>query len=286
MKNARTILPAPVRPAVLIAVVLALAGCAQAAKPVAMPVAEPLAVPAVAAAAPAPADKDLVTDPRVIAAAQRALIQLGYDVGKPDGVAGPATRKVIAVFQKDHALAEDGRLTFALVDRLKTLVAELSRSATVTVAQHDTLIYSDGSVEIAKAERTLQWDQPNGTRSLVAVRPSTAGWPAEAKAGLEWAVTHALDVAGPPVQWSSSGVSARFEIRVYPTLSSREAALAGPNASTCRRFEMRTADRRYPAIACPDAHGAWIIPHSRVKLARPASGLGPQADFNGPSLRH
>jgi peptidoglycan hydrolase-like protein with peptidoglycan-binding domain len=267
----------------LLAALLMLAACSQPAKVVAVPVIQPPPPPPVAALPPPAPDQDLVTDPRAIAAAQRALGLLGYDVGKADGVAGPATRKIILAFQKDNALAEDGRLTFALAERLKTMVAELSKPVTVAIGPGDTLIYSDGSVEVAAAERTVPWDQHEGAKSLVAIRPATTGWPAAARAGLEWATTHALDVAGPPVQWSSTGVSERFEIRTYPTLSPREAALAGNGA--CRRFEMRTGDRRYPAIACPDAKGAWTIPHSRIRLARPASGLGPQAASDIPALR-
>ncbi|MBA2588302.1 MAG: peptidoglycan-binding protein [Alphaproteobacteria bacterium] len=265
--------------AALLAVALALAACSQAPKPVATAIPEPPPAPApLAAIGPPPApDQDLVTDPRAIAAAQRALNILGYDVGKPDGVIGPATRRVLIAFQKDHALAEDGRLTFSLVERLKILTAELSRPVMVAVAAGDTLVYSDGKVEVAAAERSVSWEPQGGGRSLVAVRPSTTGWPAEAKAGLDWAVTHALDVAGPPLEWSSTGIAARFEIRTYPTLTPREAALAGPNAGVCHRFEMRSGDHRYPAIACPDAKGVWSIPHSHIRLARPASGLGPQA---------
>jgi peptidoglycan hydrolase-like protein with peptidoglycan-binding domain len=261
--------------AALFAAALALAACSGPAKTVAPPIVEAPAPPPVAAVASPASDQDVITDPRVIAAAQRILILLGYDVGRPDGVIGPATRKVIIAFQKDHALTEDGRLTFSLVDRLKTMVAELSRPIIVAVAQGDSLIYSDGTVEVARAERSVPWEQDNGARILVAARPSTAGWPAEAQAGLDWAVTHALDVPGPPVEWSSTGVAARFVIRTYPSLSPREAALAGPNARACHRFEMRSGDHRYPAIACPDAKGIWTIPHSHVRLARPASGLGP-----------
>jgi hypothetical protein len=261
--------------AALFAAALALAACSGPAKTIVPPVAEPPAPPAVAAVPSPASDRDVVTDPRAIAAAQRALVLLGYDVGKPDGVAGPATRKVIIAFQKDHALTEDGRLTFSLADRLKTMVAELSRPVIVAVAPGDSLMYSDGTVEVVHAERSVPWDQDNGARSLVAARPSTAGWPAEAQAGLDWAVTHALDVPGPPVEWSSTGVAARFVIRTYPSLSPREAALVGSNAQACHRFEMRSGDHRYQAIACPDSKGMWTLPHSHVRFARPASGLGP-----------
>ena len=51
----------------------------------------------------------------------------------------------------------------------------------------------------------------------------------------------------------------------------------GGDPSSCRRFELRadTSDHpgRYPGIACRDEDGTWYIPHSTVRLARPAAGL-------------
>ena len=82
--------------ATLLAAALALAACSQAPKPArAAPVVAPPPPAPVAAVQPPAPDPDLVADPRAIAAAQRALNLLGYDVGKPDGVIGPATRRVI-----------------------------------------------------------------------------------------------------------------------------------------------------------------------------------------------
>ncbi len=250
-----------------------LAGCA---KPdgVAPPAPPPAsAQPAVVQppAAPVPAG---LTDASSILLAQRILVLLGYDVGKPDGVAGAATRRAVLAFQKDHMLAQDGLITPALLDRLKTLQAGLQRSTTIALSAGDTLIYSDSSIELVAAERVVQWDQAFGKNVLVAARPATAGWPPAARAGLDWAISHALDQSGnAPTQWSSTGVEERFEIRTF-ALSPREAALMGGQASSCRRFEMRSDARRYPGIACRDRSGSWIIARSKVKLARPATDLG------------
>ncbi|HEX4270563.1 MAG TPA: peptidoglycan-binding protein [Rhizomicrobium sp.] len=234
----------------------------------------PQAVVQVKRPPPPTPDLGILSDQPAIAAAQRALNQIGYDAGKPDGVAGPATRRAILAFEKDHGLTEDGRLTAALADNLKTV----SEVAALTVAAGDTLVYSDGAVEVVAAERDVQWEQRDGARSLVAIRPSTANWPPAARAGLDWATTYALELpaASPPVQWSSTGVGEHFEIRTAAVLSEHDAALAG--GQNCRRFELRSDDhqRRYPAIACKDAKGAWYIAHSHIRLARPATGLGPQ----------
>lgn len=259
-----------------IAAMLAIAAVAACAKPAAVAPPAPPPTPAQPAAvqppaAPVPA---VLTDASSILLAQRILVLLGYDVGKPDGVAGAATRRAVLAFQKDHALAQDGLITAALLDRLKTLQAGLQRSTTIALSAGDTLIYSDSSVELVAADRVVQWDQAFGKNVLVAARPATAGWPPAARAGLDWAISHALDQSGnAPTQWSSTGVEERFEIRTF-ALSPREAALVGGQASSCRRFEMRAEARRYPGIACRDRNGNWIIARSKVKLARPATELG------------
>jgi len=166
-----------------VAAVLAIAILAACAKPAAV---APPALPPVPAqpafvqppAAPVPAG---LTDASSILLAQRILVLLGYDVGKPDGVAGAATRRAVLAFQKDHTLAQDGLITVALLDRLKTLQAGLQRSTTIALSAGDTLIYSDSSVELVAAERVVQWDQAFGKNVLVAARPATAGWPPAAR---------------------------------------------------------------------------------------------------------
>ncbi|HET7085114.1 MAG TPA: peptidoglycan-binding domain-containing protein [Rhizomicrobium sp.] len=215
--------------------------------------------------------QELVSDERTILAAQRALAVLGYNGGKADGVLGPATRRAIQAFQKDHGLAEDGRLTFALADMLNSVVAQLAKSQSITVAAGDSIIFADGGVDSATHERSVQWDQDRG---IVAVRPSTADWPPPARAGLDWAITHALDDGGTaPIQWSSTGVDQHFEIHVFAALSPHEAAVAG-NGQSCRHFELRADERRYPGLACKDAKANWVLPHTSIRLARPAAALG------------
>ncbi len=265
------------RSAGMIAAAAILLSCTQTPKP-----APPQPVAAAPRPAPAPPplaaprpEPETVADERAISAAQRALNQLGYDAGKADGVGGPATRRAILAFQKDHSLAEDGRLTVALVEKIKAaLQVEDAKAASLTVHRGDMLVYDDGVVEFVSAERTLRWEEED-PHSLVAIRPSVTGWPAAARAGLDWAITHALDVpaSSKPVKWSSTGVARHFEIYTFPALTPREVALVGGDAASCRRFEMRGDDARYPAIACRDGRGAWYIPHSTIRLARPATGL-------------
>lgn len=261
-------LPSPFAAILVLAV---LAGCAKPAnvvppEPPAPPV-EPVVMetPPVAPVA--------ITDAASVASVQRMLAQLGYDVGKPDGIAGAATRRTLMAFQRDHALSQDGLITAGLIEKLKALQAAQTRSAAINLSAGDTLIYSDSSVERVAADRVVQWDQVFGKNMLVAARPATAAWPPAARAGLDWAISHALDQSGSaPTQWSSTGVQRHFEIRTF-TLTPREAALAGD--PSCRRFEVRgEAQRRYPGIACRDLSGSWRIARSKVILARPATGLG------------
>jgi hypothetical protein len=225
-------------------------------------------------------EPDQITDERAVAAAQRALTQLGFAAGG-DGVMGPATRRAILAFQKERELVEDGRLTQALVALLNSLVAQLPKINTTAAMTGDILLFNDGSKEIAKAERVVPWDLENG-RGLVAIRPSTAGWPPAARAGLDWAISHALDAGGgPPIAWSSTGVAQHFEIYATPLLSPRETEMAGSAAQSCRHFELRDASRRYPGITCRNANGEWYFLHSRIRLAHPARRLGPPTDSTG-----
>ncbi len=274
------------RACVLGALLLAmLAGaCSQSPRPAPQTAVVGAAAPQVAApAATAPPSQNWAPGERTVAAAQRALAQLGYNVGKADGVCGPATRRAILAFQKDHALAQDGRLSPALTGLLNTLAAQLPKTGATAAAAGDTVLYGDGSSEIVDGDRVVPWDQDGG-RVLVAIRPSTAGWPPAARAGLDWATSHALDVAGgPPIAWSSTGVDRHFAIYATSALSAREAALAGEAAPSCRHFELRGdgAQMRYPGLACRDANGDWYFPRSRIWLAHPATGLGSQTVSGG-----
>jgi hypothetical protein len=160
---------------------------------------------------------------------------------------------------------------------VNTLAAQAPKIGTTNVTAGDTLLFGDGSKEVAKSERVVVWDEPG--HGLVAIRPSTAGWPPAARAGLDWAITHALEVAGsPPLAWSSTGVDQHFEIHATAALSPRETALAGPLASSCRHFELHSDQRHYPGLACRDANGEWYFLHSRIRLAHPARRLGSQTE--------
>jgi hypothetical protein len=259
-----------------LAVALLVVSCSQPAQQA--PQTAMAAAPQTIAQAPTPPEQDQFADERTIMAVQRALTQLGYPVGSVDGTMGPATRRAILAFQKDRGLAEDGRLTQALVTLLNSLVVQPPKINTTTVTEGDILLFGDGSKEIAKAERVVPWEQES-KGGLVAIRPSTAGWPPAARAGLDWATSHALDVTGnPPIAWSSTGVAQHFEIHATSVLSPRETAMAGNAAQSCRHFELRGAERHYPGIACRDGNGEWYFLHSRVRLAHPARRLGSQMD--------
>ena len=103
-------------------------------------------------------------------------------------------------------------------------------------------------------------NQPTETRSrdLVAISPSVSGWPAEARIGLEWALSHALEVEpdGQPVPWESTAIPERFVIKPGARLDSKD-------AGQCRQFtQTRTAGgarRVYPGVACRSADGTWQL---------------------------
>ena len=124
----------------------------------------------------------------------------------------------------------------------------------------------------------VRQESAGGVRDLVALRPFTNDWPAAARTGLDWALTHALEAATPsaPVQWSSTGVAPHFEIRAAARLSGQEAGLGGKYAQqACRRFELVQSGApalHYPGIACQVTPGVWSLPGSAAPLAAPASG--------------
>jgi peptidoglycan hydrolase-like protein with peptidoglycan-binding domain len=51
---------------------------------------------------------------------QRALAQLGFDPGPPDGVVGVNTRNALRSWQKSRGITADGYLSLDMVARLKT----------------------------------------------------------------------------------------------------------------------------------------------------------------------
>lgn len=94
---------------------------------------------------------------------------------------------------------------------------------------------------------------------LLAIVPGTGEWPPVARAGLGWALEHALDTAEPgePTTWKSSAVEIRVTIRPgLPTTFGKE--------ETCRHFVQTWSQggnqRVYPGLSCREASGHWLIP--------------------------
>ena len=88
------------------------------------------------------------------------------------------------------------------------------------------------------------------SRDLVAVSPGELGWPPEARTGLAWAVSHALEseADGHAVPWQSNAVAARFVIEPGSKVD------VG-HSDQCRRFRQTriaadTTKRVYPGVAC------------------------------------
>ncbi len=108
---------------------------------------------------------------------------------------------------------------------------------------------------------------------LVAVRPGGAEWPPAARAGLDWALSTALDKGptGEPLTWSSSAVADSFVIRVT---AERKSDLV--QGSDCRTFveerQPKARQRVFAGLACRNPiTQRWAIPF----LAAPAAGFTP-----------
>ena len=125
----------------------------------------------------------------------------------------------------------------------------------------------------------VQRQSKTGTRELIAARPITANWPLAARAGLDWALSHALDDAAEKssLQWSSTGVAPHFDIKVSARIKGGEAGLGKSFATaSCRRFELVQTGTKasYPGIACLNPAGDWVLPGSSISIARPAGHAG------------
>jgi hypothetical protein len=131
-------------------------------------------------------------------------------------------------------------------------------------------------------EETASEGQGGHVRELIALQPPTQSWPAAARAGLDWAMTHALADSGAaePVQWSSTAVPDRFTIQIDP------AAVAAPRGQDQRRHCLRYVfarvsgdlSKRYPGLACEAEAQSWEIPGQvPYRIARPALGVAPEA---------
>ena len=76
--------------------------------------------PKSAAVGPSRAARDLIMQ------AQRALIQLGYQKGRPTGTVDQVTRKAITAFQRARGLRPSGRISAALIDHLGPALKHIS----------------------------------------------------------------------------------------------------------------------------------------------------------------
>ena len=71
---------------------------------------------------PPPADAIRISRERVLQL-QNDLATLGYEVGKPDGIVGPVTRRAVSRFQQQHNMVADGHLDAATLDAVREAAA-------------------------------------------------------------------------------------------------------------------------------------------------------------------
>ena len=94
---------------------------------------------------------------------------------------------------------------------------------------------------------------------VVAIRPGGKGWPPAARAGLGWALQHALESMSTDeqIEWSSSAIETRVTIRP----SSR---FERGDGKTCRNYLQIWSDpgsrQSYPGTACREPSGRWHVP--------------------------
>jgi hypothetical protein len=96
--------------------------------------------------------------------------------------------------------------------------------------------------------------------------PSTEAWPPAARAGLGWAIEHALETSadGERTTWSSSAVDLEVVIEAG-------ARVALDDKDTCRNFvqiwSRPDGERVYPGLSCREPSGEWRIPGLEAGIA-------------------
>ncbi len=99
----------------------------------------------------------------------------------------------------------------------------------------------------------------SGRDELMAIQPDTANWPPVARAGLGWALEHALETAEPgeETDWRSSAVETRVTIKP-------EGGRPQGKKQACRNFRQiwsgPEGDKVYPGFACREPSGHWAVP--------------------------
>ena len=121
-------------------------------------------------------DPGIVIDQRDNRLRARRAQSAWYNAGNL-GVFGPNTRQAIRAFQK-YRSCPDGRLTLSLAAKSCEIFISCARGS---------LVYARGNRTVA-VEREVQCNA--GTPYLVPSAP-LALWPEAARAGLDWAISHA-----------------------------------------------------------------------------------------------
>lgn len=108
---------------------------------------------------------------------------------------------------------------------------------------------------------------------LLAIVPSTVEWPPVARAGLGWALEHALETAAPGERTTWTSSAAEIEVTIVP---GQPAAGGDGDAETCRNFVQIWSqpgnERVYPGLTCRQPTGRWQVPglDAGVALAKGA----------------
>jgi hypothetical protein len=108
---------------------------------------------------------------------------------------------------------------------------------------------------------------------LVAIQPGGRGWPPAARAGLGWALQHALETmsSAEQIEWSSSAVETRVTIRPRVPFERGD-------GKTCRNFlqiwDDKLVRRSYPGTACREAEWRWQVPGMSDGLGKARELLG------------
>ena len=142
-----------------------------------------------------------------------------------------------------------------IIARLESAISPVATDHLVEIgpglgALTEVLLQSDCRLDAIELDRHVE---------LVAIRPSSYGWPPVARAGLSQAMQYALEKgsAGEETVWTSSGVEVRVTIKPV-------AKYTRGDGKTCRTYvqtwDLTEGKHQYPGAACRSPSGKWQIP--------------------------
>jgi peptidoglycan hydrolase-like protein with peptidoglycan-binding domain len=145
---------------------------------------------------------------------QQMLGELGYNVGRADGLLGAETHKSISAFQRDHGIEIDGQYSEALLAQLRSRLADVRREGNPVLAdaQAPSGRFNPGVKELQRLLGELGYDagEPDGlfgarTSSSIRAYQIDNGLAVNGRYSDDLLSHLKLQLGGPPLNTASEG---------------------------------------------------------------------------------